>query len=124
GKVRYRVTQSGSLGQSILRGNATAFEPEFRRARHAQTELSFNILRANSGRGFFHDEPADTSVVVFCPNHFDLGNGCVTDPALAAVQNIMIAHAFGASFHATRIRAVSVFRQRETTGALAGNQSR
>src|SRR5439155_23220469 len=110
--------------QSILRRDPAVFEPAFPGARHAQAKLSFNVLRAKSGRILFDDESANMAVIVFRPNYFHVGDRNVADPAFAAVQHIMIAVTFGARFHTARIRTVPVFRQRETTDAFSRNQSR
>jgi hypothetical protein len=72
-------------------------------ARHAKAELSLNVLRAEPRRVFLHDESAYTPVVVLRPNYLYVRDGPVADPALAAVQDVMIAIAFGAGFHAARV---------------------
>ena len=75
-----------------------------------KTEFSLNILRAKSRRVFLHYESANTTVVVFRPYHFYIRDGGIADPTLAAIQNVMIALAAGASFHTAWVRAVSMFR--------------
>src|SRR5437899_262740 len=109
-KTRERRFQSRSLGQTILRRYAAIFEPAFRRARHAQTELSLNIVRAKPTRVFLHYKSTNTTIVVFRPYHFYIRDGGIADPTLAAVQNVMIALAAGARLHTAWVRAVSMFR--------------
>src|SRR5437588_606005 len=98
-KTRQWRAQPRRFGQAIPRRYATVFEPALRRARHAKAEFPLNILRAKSGRVFLHDESADPSVIVFRPNNLHVSDRSVADPALTAVQDIMIAVARGASFH-------------------------
>ena len=46
---------------------------------------------------------ADMTVVILGPNNFHIRDRCVADPTFAAVQNVMIALACSASFHAAGV---------------------
>ena len=98
----FSLLEGGGHSAIFLR-DAAVFEPAFRRARHAQAELPLNILRAESGRVLLHDESAHSSVIVLRPNYFHIRDGRVADPALAPIQDIMIAVACGAGFHSARV---------------------
>src|SRR5205823_15086433 len=98
-----RRTQPRRFGQAILRRNAAVFEPALRRARHAQAKFSIDVLCTKPGSILFHNESAHVAVVVLRPNNLYVGDGSVANPALAAVQNIMIAVAFYSGFHAARV---------------------
>src|SRR5947207_2823608 len=67
------------------------------------------VLGAKSGRVFLDHKSAHAAIVIFCPDNFDVRDRRITDPALAAIQNVMVTIAPGARFHAARIRTVSMF---------------
>src|SRR5438552_1880825 len=74
-------------------------------------------------RIFLDHKSAHAAIVIFCPDNFDVSDRRCTDPAFAAIQNVMVTIASGAGFHPARIRAVPVFRQGKGTDAIAGYES-
>src|SRR5919109_5667096 len=108
----------------ILRWYPAVLEPTLGRARHSQTEFAFNVLTAKSGRIFLHHKSGHVSIVILSPNNFHICDRGIADPALAAVQNVVIAIPPRASLHSAGIRSVSVFSERKTADAFTRYEPR
>src|SRR5687768_4963698 len=79
-----------SLRQSVRRWNATAVEPDVSLPDAPLRQLPFDDRRCEAGAGWFNQEAGDP-VFGSCPDDRDIADRRVADPALASLENVVVA---------------------------------
>ena len=111
--------QSFDVGQEIFFRHLHIVEYQFARCRGAERPF---VMRFGCGKAFhaaFHNDPADFSGFIFCPNHGDVCKRCIGNPHFGAIEQVMIAHVADVGNHASRVGAGIRFGESEAAHHVA-----
>jgi hypothetical protein len=118
-----RPLQASRPGQPVRLGDRGVLEVELARDRGAQRELPLDVADLVAGASGLDQEALD-SVLGLGPDHGQVGDGAVRDPALGPVQDpgVPLAHRLGA--HAARVGAEVGLGQPEAADRVAARHQR
>src|SRR5262249_5610043 len=98
-----RTAHRSGLWQPVLHPDATAIEEELRRDRGPQAELALHLAGREPGPPALHQEAVHALLAVLAqlgPHHPDVGDVAVGDPALRAVEHVLVTLAARRGAHA------------------------
>ena len=84
----------------------------------AQRSLPGDDGRVVAGRALLDEVAADLAVLAARPEHDDVGDRAVADPALGAVEDVLVAIAHGRGLQQQRVRAVLGLGERESSDRI------